>query len=547
MWRLILAAKNFLSNPISFNAYQLVLLSTVCCIYRHFIWKKLCSFFDSPSSFEMRFQLSSLRSTLNVSAALRQVVSRTPWYAKRKSYKVLFWREITPLAVPIFLENTCVLLMGVLSTFLVSWLGKEAMAGVGLADSFNMVIMAFFAAIDLGTTVVVAFSLGKRDRRRARAAARQSLVIMTIFAVVLAAIIHYFGEQIINVVAGEATPEVKALALTYLELTVLSYPAAAIALIGSGALRGAGNTKIPLLINGGMNILNIIISSILIYGIFSWQGLGFAGAGLGLTISRYIGAVAIIWVLMIGFNPALRIPLKSYFKPLNFAIIWEVMGIGIPASIESVLFNGGKLLTQMFVSGMGTSVIAGNFIAFSIAALINLPGNALGSASTIITGRRLGNGQIAQAEIQLRHVFWLSTIGLTAIAWLSAPFAGLMASFYTRDQDVKEVIVVLIWLNAAFMPIWAASWVLPSGFKGARDVRFAMWVSMLGMWGCRVVAGYTLGIVLDWGVVGVWMGMFFDWAVRAALFYWRMITGRWLWKYPRPEREKSIKQPVASE
>lgn len=97
---------------------------------------------------------------MNVSTALRQVVVRTPWYAKRKSYKVLFWREITPLAIPIFLENTCVLLMGVLSTFLVSWLGKEAMAGVGLADSFNMVIMAFFAAIDLGTTVVVAFSLG---------------------------------------------------------------------------------------------------------------------------------------------------------------------------------------------------------------------------------------------------------------------------------------------------------------------------------------------------------------------------------------------------
>ncbi|SUJ36605.1 MATE family multidrug exporter [Serratia marcescens] len=94
-----------------------------------------------------------------------------------------FWREITPLAVPIFLENACVLLMGVLSTFLVSWLGKEAMAGVGLADSFNMVIIAFFAAVDLGTTVVVAFSLGKRDRRRARAAARQSLVLMTGYGV----------------------------------------------------------------------------------------------------------------------------------------------------------------------------------------------------------------------------------------------------------------------------------------------------------------------------------------------------------------------------
>ncbi|WP_288422199.1 MULTISPECIES: EmmdR/YeeO family multidrug/toxin efflux MATE transporter [Enterobacterales] len=473
---------------------------------------------------------------LNVIGAVRQAVTGTTWYQNRKSYRVLFWREITPLAVPIFLENTCVLLMGVLSTFLVSWLGADAMAGVGLADSFNMVVMAFFAAIDLGTTVVVAFSFGRRERRRARAAARQSLVIMTLFSIVLAAVIHLFGREIIEVVAGAASPHVKDLALSYLELTVLSYPAAAIALIGSGALRGAGNTKIPLLINGGMNILNIIISSVLIYGAFSWHGLGFIGAGLGLTISRYIGAAAIIAVLAIGFNPSLQITLKSYFRPLNFAIIWEVMGIGIPASVESVLFASGKLLTQIFVAGMGTDVIAGNFIAFSVASLINLPGNALGSASTIITGRRLGQGQIGQAELQLRHVFWLATFVLTAIAWITAPFAGLFASFYTHEEDVKEVVKVLLWLNAAFMPIWAASWVLPAGLKGARDARFAMWVSMFSMWGARVVAGYVLGIVLGMGVVGVWLGMFLDWAVRGACFYWRMVSGRWLWKYPRVKK-----------
>ena len=178
----------------------------------------------------------------------------------------------------------------------------------------------------------------------------------------------------------------------------------------AGALRGAGNTKIPLLINGSLNILNIIISGILIYGLFSWAGLGFVGAGLGLTISRYIGAVAILWVLAIGFNPALRISLKSYFKPLNFSIIWEVMGIGIPASVESVLFTSGRLLTQMFVAGMGTSVIAGNFIAFSIAALIQLTRKCARFCFYDHYRPKVGVGQIAQAEIQLRHVFWLSTL-----------------------------------------------------------------------------------------------------------------------------------------
>lgn len=266
---------------------------------------------------------------------------RTPWYAKRKSYRVLFWREITPPCRAYFLENTCVLLMGVLSTFWSAGWVKRRWPVSGWRTALTWWLF-LFAAIDLGTTVVVAFSLGKLDPKRAREAARQSLMIMTIFSIVLAAVIHYFGREIIDFVAGEATNEVKDLALTYTEMTVLSYPAAAIALIGSGALRGAGNTKIPLLINGGMNILNIIISSVLIYGVFSWDGLGFVGAGLGLTISRYIGAAAILGVLMAGITPSLRLTLKSYFRPFNFAIIWEVMGIGIPASIESVLFNGAS-------------------------------------------------------------------------------------------------------------------------------------------------------------------------------------------------------------
>ncbi|WP_428943445.1 EmmdR/YeeO family multidrug/toxin efflux MATE transporter [Pantoea sp. FN060301] len=472
----------------------------------------------------------------NFRVSLLEAMTRSAWYKKRRSDRVLFWREITPLAVPIFFENLCVLLMGVLSTFLVSWLGKEAMAGVGLADSFNMVVISFFAAIDLGTTVVVAFSLGRLKRERAESAARQSLVLMTLFAVLLAILIEFFGEAIIDLIAGSAEPAVKAMALSYLTITAWSYPAAAIALIGSGALRGAGNTKIPMLINGGMNILNIVFSTVLIYGCFSWEGLGFIGAGLGLTISRYVGAAAVIYVLMTGFNPQLKITLKSYFTRLDLSILKEVLGIGVPASIESVLFNGGKLLTQVFVAGMGTDVIAGNFIAFSIVSMINLPGNALGAASTIIVGTRLGKGQLRQPERQIKYILWLSTFGLCVLAALTVPFAGMLASFYTREDDVIEVVKTLVWLNAAFMPFWAASWVLPAGLKGARDARFTMWVSMLGMWGCRIVVGYTLGVLLGFGVVGIWLGMFLDWIVRGLFFYRRLVTGRWLWKYARPAK-----------
>ncbi|MFP9229589.1 EmmdR/YeeO family multidrug/toxin efflux MATE transporter [Pectobacterium cacticida] len=458
----------------------------------------------------------------------------TDWYKKRYSNRVLFWREISPLAFPIFIEGLCVVLMGVFSTFLVSWLGKEAMAAVGLADSFNMVIIAFFTAVALGTAVVVAFSLGQRNRKQARSAARQSMSLLVLTSFLLVALVEFAGAVIIDLIAGQADEQVKALALTFLRWTVWGYPAVAVALVGCSALRGAGNTKLPMVINIGMNILNIAISSLLIYGVFSWEGFGFIGAGIGITISRYLGALFVILTLMHGFNGALRIRFKSYFAPFTWAILYEVLSIGVPASIESVMFNIGKLITQRFVAGMGTEVIAGNFIAFSIATLINLPGNSLGSAATIIVGTRLGKGQIMQSTRQLKHIFWLSNIGLCVLALLSVPSAGFLASLYTNEPDVIEVAKHLLWLNALFMPIWAASWVLPAGLKGAKDASYTMWVAMAGMWGCRVIAGYILGIMLGFGVIGVWMGMFFDWILRGFFYYRRLMSGRWLWRYRPP-------------
>ncbi|WP_413725879.1 EmmdR/YeeO family multidrug/toxin efflux MATE transporter [Sodalis sp. RH16] len=475
---------------------------------------------------------------VNYSALLTEKLKHATWYQKRHSNRVLLSREVIPLAIPILIENLCVLLMGVLSTFLVSWLGKESVAAVGMADSFNMVILSFFAAVDLGTTVVVAFNLGKRNRKQARTAARQSITLLTLVSVAIALLIEFTGPWIIDLIANQADPMVKTLALSYLRVTVWSYPAAAIALIGCGALRGAGNTKLPMVINIGMNIINIVISSVLIYGSFSWHGLGFVGAGLGLTISRYIGAAMVLMVLRSELNHALRLPLKSYFTTLNPAVLLDVLSIGLPASIESVLFNGGKLITQCFVAGMGTAVIAGNFIAFSIVSLINLPGNALGSTSTIIVGTRLGKGQIFQSVRQLKFIFGLSNVGVCLLGLLSIPLAGLLAAFYTNDPEVIRVVKHLVWLNALFIPFWSASWVLPAGLKGARDARYTMYVSMLGMWGCRIVAGYTLGVILGWGVNGVWMGMFLDWIVRAAFFYRRMESGRWLWRYAQPKIAK---------
>jgi Na+-driven multidrug efflux pump len=91
----------------------------------------------------------------------------------------------------------------------------------------------------------------------------------------------------------------------------------------------------------------------------------------------------------------------------------------------------------------------------------------------------------------------------------------------------------LLWFNALFTPFWASSFVLPYGFKGAKDASYTMWVAIGSMWMCRIVVGYIFGVYFGFGVIGVWFGMFLDWIIRSIFFYYRLISGKWLWRHQK--------------
>ncbi len=116
---------------------------------------------------------------------------------------------------------------------------------------------------------------------------------------------------------------------------------------------------------------------------------------------------------------------------------------------------------------------------------------------------------------------------LTLIA-AGQPFAGFIASFYTHEEDVKEVVKQLLWLDALFMPIWSLSWTSPALLKAPVTYATPCGVSMLGMWGCRVVGGLCPGHRAGDGgdSASGRDGMVLDWAVRGVLFYFRMVSGR---------------------
>ncbi len=452
----------------------------------------------------------------------------------RYRHKVLLKRHVWPFTWPIILELFCVVLMGIISTALVARLGADKTAAVGFTDGITWIIISVMTAVALGGSVVVAQSFGRGDRASSLSAAGQVMVLGIFVALVSMLSIFLFSDSMLYIVAYGAEEEVIALSDTFLNIVALSYPALAITLVGSGILRAVGNSRLPAMSNISMNVLNILFSYPLIYGVHGlfgteWQGFGMIGAGMGVTLARWAGAIFIL--VCLTRNSTLQVSISQFFKGFEKKILWDILGVGVPASVESLMFNTGKLITQIMVAGLGTVAMAGNVITFSMLLLLNIPGNALGMTSTVLVGKRLGQNKPKVAFQEMQLIFWTATVVLCLFSAIFVPLSPYMAAWYTDEPEVVDVILNLVFINAIMMPVWAASWVLPAAFKGAKDAKFAMYVSISSMWGGRIVLGYLFGIYLEFGIYGIWAGMFADWWIRGSVFYLRMIRLGWLKAY----------------
>ena len=142
-------------------------------------------------------------------------------------------------------------------------------------------------------------------------------------------------------------------------------------------------------------------------------------------------------------------------------------------------------------------------------------------------GQAIGRGDEAGAERDMRYMLrlgWLVT-GLIALGF--APLVPGVVGLYATEAEVARQTMILVWCNCAFLVVFPTTFILPNGLRGAGDARFAMLTTILGMLMFRILLGYVFGVLLGWGILGVWLGMFTDWLLRSALYWWRLTSGRW--------------------
>lgn len=441
---------------------------------------------------------------------------------------MLIRKNVLKLAIPIMVEQTFVMLLGVCNTMMAGHIGEDAVSAIGMVDSINMLFISFFAALSVGATVVVAQQIGQEQPKKANETAKQAIISGLIVSGAITLFLWIFRVPLINFLYGSAEELVKSNAKLYIEFTLFTYPFVALSQIANGILRGAGDTKTPMYISMFMNVINITLGYILIYGFHSLYipSLGIMGAAIAIAIARMIGAVIMVIIL---FRGSKIIKIKKLF-PFKFdmKVQKSIFNIGIPAGMEQVIFNTGKLIVQIFIVTMGTSSIAANAIGMSISQIINVPGNALCLAATTLVGQYIGRNDIKGAKSTLIYLVKFTTVCLVSIGILFVPIAEWVASLYTNVPEVIRLTGLLIKSNSIALLAWAISFVLSSGLKGAGDTRYTMMTAFIGMWIFRICLGYILGIVFKMGILGIWIAMYIDWIVRGTMYSLRLRGEKWV-------------------
>lgn len=447
--------------------------------------------------------------------------------------KPLFSRQaLVRLMIPLVIEQLLLMTVGMADTMMVTTAGEAVVSGVSLVDNINILLINIFSALATGGAVVVAQYLGRQAPEDARSAAKQLLYVVLIAASAMTAAALLLREHILRLLFGSISPETMDAALIYFLLTAAAYPFIAIYNAGAALFRAMGNSKVSMTNSIIVNLINIGVNALLIFGF----QMGAAGAGIGTLVSRAAGALIILGMLT---RPTHPVYVERLFRPsLQWKTVKSILGIGVPTGIENGMFQIGKLLVLRLVTSFDVGVdlasagssVAANAISSSICSFINVPGQSVGLAMVTVIGQCMGAGDHEQAVGYTKKLLKLSYCAMGAACLVLFFVAPVMVPLFNLTPATAQLCTrVLRWNSVFAILFWPMSFTLPNALRAAGDARFTMTVSMLSMWICRIGLSWLLGPAwgLGLGLLGVWLAMFADWVVRAVCFLVRFLGGKW--------------------
>ena len=427
------------------------------------------------------------------------------------------FKEILYLAIPAVGEMTLYMMIWIFDTMMIGKYGGQlAVSSVGLSTEIIYSFFNIIIAVGVSTalTSLISRAIGSKDYKKAEIIANAGIKIAVILALIFFSFLFFVPDKILNL-AG-ATKEMLPLATRYAKISSFSFFLLTLSSTTNGIFRGIKDTKTSLYVAGSINIVNLFLDYVLIFGNYGFPERAITGAAVATVAGNFIG-------ILLQWSRLKKLPFKiSLFSYVSKKDIWEIIRFAVPSGLQEANFSLSRLLGLTFILSLGTTAFAANQIGIAIEAISTMPGWGVAIACTALVGHSIGENNPNKSQEYTLYSTIIASIFMGLLACFFFFIPKTLVSFFINKQEIDVIKIGAICLQvAAFeqIPI-AIVTVLGSYFKGIGNPKTPFYVSFFTNWFLRLPIAFYLISILRLPVYIYWFITTFQWLVESVILYY---------------------------
>lgn len=429
-------------------------------------------------------------------------------------------RAIAVLGLPLILSHVAQFSISLTDALMLGWYDVTALAAQVLGGMMFFVLFLFGSGFAWAVMPMVAEAEAAGESQQVRRVTRMAMWLSILFGAVSMPLMLW-SEPIL--LALGQTEEIAREASRYLRVAGWGIFPALLVMVLKSYLAALERTQVVLWVTVGAVGVNVIVNYALIFGNWGAPELGIVGAAWASVAVQVVSLVLLaIYAALVTREHALFI---RFWRP-DWEAFGQVFRLGWPIGITTLAEVGLFAASSVMMGWLGKLPLAAHGIALQISSLMFMIHLGLGNVATVRAGRALGARDIYSLRRGAQMVLMLSlvTVAVTVVLFLTVP-EFLMGLFLSPDEPdrpgVIAIGVVLLAAAALFQLADAAQVMALSLLRGVQDTRVPMIIATLSYWAVGMPVAYVLGFVLNWGGVGVWLGLAIGLALAGVFMMWR--------------------------
>ena len=327
----------------------------------------------------------------------------------------------------------------------------------------------------------------------------------------------------VDTLLGLAVPSepLRASAATYVVARLPGEAAMACMMIFTAFFRGLGDTRTPMLVAIGANLLNAVLDYGLIFGRLGLPELGITGAGVATSLASFAGATAMLALFLRG-----SVDVRFGTRPAwpEREAVGRLLRVGLPMGGQWCIGSTTFAFFTTLVARMGDESMAASQAFVVLLHLSFMPALGISTAAQTLVGRNIGSGHLAAVTRSLRSALALGLAVTGVVAVVFVAFPAPLLGIFTDDPSVG---VPLLLIGAVFQIFDGINIITEGALRGAGDTRWPFLVHLITGWGVFIPLAWTLGVLLDGGLAGAWLGGLASLMLSAGIMLWRFASGAW--------------------